>query len=218
MRPEQEQIAAWLEEQSAILHAAYILAVQLLSDLSVPGRAQIICHTGRDLCTGLLELRDVAKRQRADTTSIFQEIEPQWVREGLDAIDNAEGIDQADVPAPSMSEGVTISRHLARLLQRLMEEYRLGLTNQQEQALEMFSANNPEAAKRPELLGPMSREWVELRRWFIRYAHFAVQRSTPPEQELQSKFEMLENYILGLKRTFYEGVEGLDEILEEANS
>src|SRR5260370_9196583 len=42
MRPEQEQIATWLEEQSVILHAAYVIAVQLLSDLSVPGRAQMV--------------------------------------------------------------------------------------------------------------------------------------------------------------------------------
>lgn len=218
MRPEQEQIAAWLEEQSATLHAAYVLAVQLLSDLSVPGRAQTICHAGRDICTGLLELRSVDKRQRADTNSVFQEIEPQWAKEGLDAIDIAEGVDRTDGPQETVSADVTISRHLIKLLQRLMEEHRLGSINQEEQATEMFAGINPEAAKRPELLRPMSKEWVRLRRWFHHYAHFAVQQRTPSEQELQLNFAMLESYVLAIVRTFYEGMEGLDEILGEANS
>ena len=76
----------------------------------------------------------------------------------------------------------------------------------------------PRNGGRPELLQPISREWVSLRRWFHNYAHFAVQQKTPPEQELQSQFAALETYILTSMRTFYEGMEGLDEILGEANS
>jgi hypothetical protein len=218
MRTEQEQIAVWLGEQSAMLRTAYLMAVQLLSDTSVAGRAQIICHAGRDLCTGLIELRGVAKRQRADTTSIFEEIEPEWSKEGLDAIDTAEAVDPNGLPQVAASEGVTISRHLFSLLQRLMEEHRLGSSNQEEQAVEMLAGTDPDAVKHPELLRPMSREWVRLRRWFHHYGHFAVQQKTPPEDELQTKFAQLENYMLGIKRSFYEGMEGLDEILDEANS
>lgn len=218
MRPEQEQIAVWLEEQSATLHAAYVLAVRLLSDLSIPGRAQMICHAGRDLCTGLLELRDVTKRPRADTNSVLQEIEPEWAKGGFDAIDTAVRVDPASLLQATVYDDVTISRHLVKLLQRLMEEHRLGSINQEEQAVEMFVGSNPEAAKRPELLRPVSREWVKLRRWFQQYAHFGVHQTTPAEKELHSQFAILENYVLGIKRTFYEGMEGLDEILGEANS
>jgi len=163
-------------------------------------------------------LRGVAKRQRADTNNIFQEIEPEWTKEALDAIDTAKGVHHIDVPEETVSAHVTISRHLFKLLQRLMEEHRLGSLNQEEQAVEMFAGSNAEASKHPELLRPMSREWVRLRRWFHNYAHFAIQQKTPTEQELQSQFAALETYILTSMRTFYEGMEGLDEILGEANS
>ncbi len=178
----------------------------------------MICHAGRDLCTGLLELRDVTKRPRADTNSVLQEIEPEWAKGGFDAIDTAVRVDPASLLQATVYDDVTISRHLVKLLQRLMEEHRLGSINQEEQAVEMFVGSNPEAAKRPELLRPVSREWVKLRRWFQQYAHFGVHQTTPAEKELHSQFAILENYVLGIKRTFYEGMEGLDEILGEANS
>ena len=125
---------------------------------------------------------------------------------------------KASASANARLSDVTISRHLFKLLQRLIEEHRLGSVNQEEQAAELFAAIAPETAARPELLRPISREWVNLRRWFHNYAHFAVQQKTPPEKELQSQFAGLETYIFASMRTFYEGMEGLDEILGEANS
>ena len=218
MRPDQEQIADWIGHQSATLRDAYVMAVQLLTDPSYPGRAQFICHAGRDICTGLQDIRGIAKRRHSNTTAVFQEVEPQWVAEGLDGIEKVESQGKASASANAAVSDVTISRHLFKLLQRLIEEHRLGSVNQEEQAAELFAAIAPDTAARPELLGPISREWVNLRRWFHNYAHFAVQQKTPPEKELQSHFAALETYILASMRTFYEGVEGSDEILGEANS
>jgi hypothetical protein len=218
MRPDQEQIAEWIGRQSAILRDAYVIAVQLLADTAFPGRVQIICHAGRDICTGLQDIRGIVKRKHANTTVVFQEVEPQWIAEGLDGLETVEREAQANEPAGAAASGVQISRHLFRLLQRLVEEHRLGSVNQEEQAAELFAAIAPESAGRPELVLPMAREWVSLRRWFQNYAHFAVQQKTPPENELQSQFAALESYVLASMRTFYEGMEGLDEILGEANS
>jgi hypothetical protein len=218
MRPEQEQIAEWIGRQSPTLRDGYLIAVQLLADPTCPGRAQLICHAGRDICTGLQDIRGIAKRKHANTNAILQEVEPQWVAEGLDGLDIAGGGSATIQPARDAASDVTISRRLFKLLQRLMEEHRLGSVNQEEQAAELFAAIAPETAGRPELLHPISREWVSLRRWFHNYAHFAIQQKTPTEQELQSQFAALETYILTSMRTFYEGMEGLDEILGEANS
>jgi hypothetical protein len=218
MRPDQEQIAEWIGRQSTTLRDGYVVAVQLLADTAFPGRAQFICHAGRDICTGLQDIRGIAKRKHANTTAVFQEVEPQWIAEGLDGIETVEGGAQANEATSVAATDVTISRLLFKLMQRLVEEHRLGSVNQEEQAAELFAAIAPESAKRPELVLPMAREWVSLRRWFHNYAHFAVQQKTPPEEELQSQFARLESYVLASMRTFYEGMEGLDEILGEANS
>jgi hypothetical protein len=66
MGKDQEKIAAWLAESSPSLHEAYKVALQLLKDDQFPGRAQLICHAGRDLCTGLQDLRGVSKKERSD--------------------------------------------------------------------------------------------------------------------------------------------------------
>jgi len=218
MSPDQEKIGKWLAAQSPTLGEAYTVALRLLADVTFPGRAQMICHAGRDLCTGLQDLRGVAKRERADTTRILREIEPVWEKEGLDARGIVEAAESAPSVEQTTSPEVTMSQHLMTLLQRLIQEHRRGSTNQEDQAAELFREKDPATVERPEALRPLLKEWVRLRQWFHHYAHFAVQQRTPDERELQEQFASLENFILGFIRTFYEGMEGLDEILEEANS
>jgi hypothetical protein len=203
MSPDQEKIAKWLSGRSPSLHEAYLAAVSFLADPAVPGRAQMICHAGRDLCTGLQDLRSVSKNERADTTPILREIESVWEKEGLDAVDIVEAAERTPATEQSASPQATIPQHLMVLLQRLMQEHSRAETNQEEQAA---------------AVQPLSREWVVLRRWFSRFAHFGIQQRTPKEEELQQQFASLESFILGVIRTFYEGMEGLDEILDEANS
>jgi hypothetical protein len=218
MTPDQGKIAQWLSGQSASLHEAYLSALHFLADQKIPGRAQLICHAGRDLCSGLLDVRAVSKRVRADTTSILDEIASIWEKESFDAI----GIIETAEPAPSAektaSADATIPQPLMMLLRRLMQEHRRAEANQEEQAGELFRENDPASANHPEAVKPATKEWVRLRRWFIRYAHFGIQQITPDEQELQQRFALLESFILSVIRTFYENMEGLDEILGEANS
>jgi hypothetical protein len=218
MNPDQEKIAQWLSRRSPPLCEAYLAALNLLANPGIPGRAQMICHAGRDLCTGLQYLRSVTKKKRADTTPFLREIEIVWEREGLDATGIVEASESAQGPEQTASPRATIPHHLMTLLQRLMEEHRRVDIKQEEQAAELFRANDPAIANRPDAVLPLSKEWVRLRRWFTRYAHFGIQQRMPEEQELQRQFSSLENFILGMIRTFYEGMEGLDEILDEANS
>lgn len=218
MSPDQEKIAQWLAGRSASLNEAYLSALRCLADPKAPGRAQMICHAGRDLCTGLQDLQSVTRKERADTTFILREVDSVWRNEGLDAVGIADSADPDSGAEQTASPEATIPRYLLTLLQRLIEEHRRGDVNQEEQAAQMFRANDPASANRPEAVQPLSREWVSLRRWFIRYAHFNVQQNAPEEDELLQNFAALENFILGVIRTFYEGMEGLDEILREANS
>jgi hypothetical protein len=217
MSPDQEKIARWLADEAPSLHGGYVAALRLLADTEAPARTQMICHAGRDLCTGLQDLKGVSK-ERADPTAILREVDSAWRKEGLDALGIADSADPASGAEQKASPDVTIPSYLRLLLQRLIEEHRRVDVNQEEQAARMFRASDPASASRPEAVQPLSREWVNLRRWFIRYAHFGVQQRVPDENELQQQFAALENFILGVIRTFYEGMEGLDEILDQANS
>ncbi len=200
------------------MHEAYLAALRFLADPEAPGRAQMICHAGRDLCTGLQDLQSVTRKERADTASILREVDSVWQKEGLDAIGIAEPANTTPALEQTASPEAAIPRYLMALLQRLIEEHRRGDVTQEEQAAQLFKANDPAIANRPEAVRPLSKEWVHLRKWFIRYAHFGVQQRIPEEMELRQQFAALENFILGVIRTFYEGMEGLDEILGEANS
>jgi hypothetical protein len=110
MSPDQEKIAAWLAESSPSLHEAYKVALQLLRDDQFPGRAQLMCHAGRDLCTGLQQLRGVSKKERSDTTAIFREIEPEWQKENLDTLDMNKEPDSESVADQTVAAQVGTSR------------------------------------------------------------------------------------------------------------
>ena len=86
MSSDQEKIAQWLAGRSASLHEAYLAALRFLADQKAPGRAQMICHAGRDLCTGLQDLQSVSRKERADTPSILREVDSVWRKEGLDSV------------------------------------------------------------------------------------------------------------------------------------
>ncbi len=217
MNPAQERIAQWLTGEAPSLLEAYLAAIRLLADPEAPGRAQMICHAGRDLCTGLQDLKSVSK-ERANPTAILREFDSAWRKEGLDALGIAESADHVSDVEQTASPELMIPRYMLLLLKRLIEEHRRADVNMQEQAARMFRASDPATLNRPEAVQPLSREWASLRTWFVRYAHFGVQQKVPDENELQLHFVALENFILGVIRTFYEGVEGLDEILDEANA
>jgi hypothetical protein len=85
MSPDQESIAQWLTNEAPSLQGAYAAALRLLADTEAPGRTQMICHAGRDLCTGLQDLKGVSK-ERADPTAILREVDSAWRKEGLDAL------------------------------------------------------------------------------------------------------------------------------------
>jgi hypothetical protein len=218
MSPKQEKIAVWLAERSSSLHGGYLVALQLLSDRAIPGRAQLICHVGRDLCKGLQDIRGASRGERADTTAVFREIEPVWEREGLDTPAMRTQPESDTAAEQALASHIQISSHLMILLRRLMQEYRKGKAIQESQADELFRADDPDVQQRPETILPLRRQWADLRQWFQRYAHFGARQRTPDEHELQAKFAVLEDCILGVIQTFYEGMEGLDDILDEANS
>ena len=93
------------------------MALWLLADPKAPGRAQMICHAGRDLCTGLHDLRTLTRKERADTTSILREVDSVWQKEGLDAVGLAESAAPAPAAEETASPEATIPRYLMTLLQ-----------------------------------------------------------------------------------------------------
>lgn len=100
----------------------------------------------------------MSMNERAETTPILREIESVWEKEGLDAVDIVEAAEPTPATEQSASRQATIPQHLMVLLQRLMQEHCHAETNQQEQAADLFRANDPATANRPEAVQPLSRE------------------------------------------------------------
>jgi hypothetical protein len=217
MSPEQEQIATMLGQEAPPLRDVYTAAVRLLADTSFPGRIKFICHAGRDICTSAPLILGIERSRRADTTTILKEIEEVWRESGLERIGVSSSLQSP--PDPSvLAPDIPIPPHIFRMLQSLIEEYRLGKLNKTEQTISFLRKVAPEVGDQIELLAPQFATWDSLRDWFQEHTHAGVEVQTWAEEELQSRFTLLEKFLLTVNQTFYEGVGDLDEILAQANS
>jgi hypothetical protein len=217
MSPEQEQIASMLGQEAPPLQDVYIAGVRMLADTSFPGRIKFICHAGRDICTSAPLILGIERSRRADTIVILKEIEEVWREYGLDRIGAPSSLQGPPDPSVLASD-VSIPPHIFRMLQSLIKEYRLGKINRTEQTFSFLKKIAPEVGSQNELLAPQFAAWDSLREWFQEHAHAGVEMQTWAEEELQSRFALLEKFLLAVNQTFYEGVGDLDEILAQANS
>jgi hypothetical protein len=217
MSPEQEQIATMLGTEAAPLRDIYTAAVRLLADTSFPGRIKFICHAGRDICTSAPLILGIQRSRRADTTTILKAIEEVWREAGLEKIGVSSSLQSPPDPSVLIPD-IAIPPNIFRMLQSLIDEYRLGKINRTEQAYGFLRKIAPEVGDQIDALEPQFATWESLREWFQEHAHAGVEIQTWSEEELQSRFSLLEKFLLAVNQTFYEGVGDLDEILAQANS
>jgi hypothetical protein len=77
----------------------------------------------------------------------------------------------------------------------------------------------PETTGRKEITAPQIEQWMELKHWFQEHAHAGLNDRAADHKELEAKFAIFEAHLSKIAgEEFYEGVEALDEILEDSNA
>jgi hypothetical protein len=218
MRKDQERIAQWLQNRAPELGEVYKAAVRLIGDASYPGRCQLICHAARDICNRLPDLvcglivQDNLHKQLNTLSEL-------WSRHKLETRELGQLSSQAPDGAEAVTREIAVPLDVFRQLDLVIKHHRQVPTIIRARATRMYEIVAPENIGRAEVTRPLTDQWMDLKRWFHGHAHAGLTDRSVDEQELQNKFGTLEAHLSKVAgEEFYEGVEVLDEILEDTNA
>ena len=215
------ELLAWLRRNALSLAELYVGAVQLLYENAVPGRSRFIAHAVREIRNRLPEVVSGAR-----SGSVFQwkqrldELTKAWTKVGL-ALDGSLPLEV--VPAgrtihPRPSE-IKIPQRLFLKIANVLREHDLARTRPVDAATNLFEGCSPENRRLASTLSPIIRQWLEVTEWFVGKAHDSGGTDeTNDMKEFESRFLLFETTLSALLRSFFSGVDRLDEILEDANS
>ena len=86
-------------------------------------------------------------------------------------------------------------------------------------AIRLFEGIAPERQNIRDTVRPVVTQWLNVTEWFVKKVHESGSRDIEVDTEaFRSNFEYFEITLGALIRDFFKTVEGLDEILEDANS
>jgi hypothetical protein len=182
-----------------------------------PGRIHFVCHAAREICNRVPEVVGIFLED--DHQTHLDDLSDSWLSHKLD------GVEQEQVTPADSGTGEGRTREIAipfdvfRTVSLVVRRHLQVAKINEERATRMFEIVAPETAGRKEITAPQVRQWTDLRHWFQRHTHVSHATRAVDERELQSRFDMLEAYLRKIGgEEFYEGVEALDEILEDTNS
>ena len=145
------------------------------------------------------------------------ELVKDWQRAGF----SLDGVIPTEVTAAQTmpSEDMMMPRRLVQKIAILLKGHVEVREKRKEAAMRLFEGIAPANQNLRDTLRPVISQWLDVTEWFVDVVHEGDNQSpnTNPK-ELRKYFELFETTLGALLSGFFKTVEGLDEILEDANS
>ncbi len=194
----------------------------MLENPSIPGRQHFICHAARDIGNRFPELvTETAQIKRVEMTDELVRLEELWTADRLDHLElSSASVAAGDENIAQPRAELPVSYQVFRQIQAVIVLQRKVSENRRAKVIKMLEAVAPENKGRPEILYPLSEQWMDLTSWFVSYTHAGNKPRIADEEELQSRVRAFEDFLHTTIRgtLFFGPVDTLDEILEDTNS
>ncbi len=220
----QRQILEKLSDLGPELGDAYRAALLLMADDAFPMGVRLVAHLVRDITNRLPDYLDVpVAKGKAEYVNLLDDIAPLWDAEMSEqaSVAGRPGFVQEAGGTPDVTETPTlkISAGLWRKIDGLITEHsRSRATARQRLGAVIRSTDNAGRGGSNSHLDPIVDHWKDLTHWFVKRAHIPGPGKTPADfEECRIKFGMFESVLFSVLTPFYGAVQGLDEILEQAN-
>jgi len=216
--PLRQELHAWFQRNAPTLGQLYEGALRIIFISEFPGRIRFVAHAVREIRNCL---PDVITGSRSSGTVQYinklDEIANDWQKsgfslEGAMPVSFSEGteIPSAHIPVP-----YPLFQKIAALLREHVESRE----TTEDTAFRLFEGIAPENQKLRDTLRPIIHQWLRVTKWFVKKVHVPHDGNNDVDiTEFLSHFELFEFTLGSLVRGFFKTVEGLDEILEDANS
>ncbi|MEQ8996615.1 MAG: hypothetical protein RID53_08950 [Coleofasciculus sp. B1-GNL1-01] len=220
------KILEWLQEQAPPLAQLYEGAVCLVFEQPIPGKLRFVAHAVREIRNRLPDYISSGNgHKRLEYTKEVDRLLESWQGCGFsltqtvpDSQMNSSG------SLPPLSPDISVPQKLFLAIQQLLQKHQQVRLNNREKAIVFFEKCIPTKQSSPEALHPIAKHWRDVTKWFMDQTHDKGKVDTDEanrnEQELQSKFELFESFLIECARTqsFYSTTDKLDDILEQINS
>lgn len=183
-----------------------------------PGRTRFVAHAVREIRN---RLPDVITNTKTGGTfpwkNRLDDLAKEWKKAGftLDGSMPANITGGQTTPSPD----VPITPRLFRGVASLLRDHLEAREKPEASAIRLFVGIAPENQAPRDALRPIVHQWLEVTEWFVGKAHDSgTQDISIDEADFVYRFELFEMTLRALVRAFFKTVDGLDEILEDANS
>ena len=203
-----EKLADHFRADAPEIADMYVSAVDLLFSDYRPGRIRLACHAVRELMNRLLDAYVADLPDRTETKRRKDSIEGKMKH-------TLSKIDPMDQSTPSIDDTTLLSfaKDSISILQNESEQ------THQKRVYMFFRILLDEDQTGTDYSTHQTNQWMAIHKWFRMRAHLP-EENTDPEQYLDEAidhFEALEICLFSLFGGFFETIEELDDILQEAN-
>lgn len=220
------KILEWLEEQAPPLAQLYEGAVCLVFEQPIPGKLRFVAHAVREIRNRLPDYISSSNgHKRLEYTNEVNKLVEIWQGCGFSleqTVPDSQMNTSGNLPPPSPD--IPVPQQLFLTIQQLLQKHLEVPLSNREKAIRFFELCIPAKQSSPETLRPIANHWRNVTEWFMEQTHDKGKvdkvEAKPNEQELQSKFELFESFLIECARaqSFYITTDKLDEILEDTNS
>lgn len=214
------ELLGWMKRNAPNLADLYDGAVRLLYDKAFPGRTRFISHAVREIRNGLpFAITGGKAGRRLEYAQWLDRIVELWKQAGIPAVKYLPGGGLTGSETKINDSALPMPRRIVSVIGELLVEHESVRQKRTDTAIALFEAIAPENRKLRDSLRPIVRQWIETTEWFMQKTHDPrIKDEIFDEEELHRKFELFELTLLGVVQGFFKTTDGLDAILEEANS
>ena len=213
--PDRSRLREWFGQEAPSLGELYVGCVEMLYVQPVAGFTRFVAHAVRDIRNRLPDI--VAGREgggQFQWKNRLDRLEEVWLNAGLPL----EGRPALVGSLGPTGQGVSVPPNVFRHVQATVRDHRAGREKPQRAAERLWEGLGSSAEDRTTII-PVINEWLEVTEWFVSRAHDRGEVDAHYErQEYEENFGRFERILIALVGGFYPVVEGLDEILVEANT
>jgi hypothetical protein len=217
---DRKELRAWFARNAPSLGELYQGALRILfSETPFPGRVRFVSHAVREIRNRLPDVIAGPKQsQLLQYKNRMNELCKKWEKANLPT-DGSLPISLSKENEVPKTTDVTIPIHVYMEIARLVRDHIRSRETPRDAAKRLYEAIDPNNQMAEAILRPRINHWIEVTEWFVNRVH--DNGSTDDQidlEEFNNRFEVFERALLAMVRGFFETVEELDEILEEANA
>jgi len=211
-------ILEWLDKRDQTLAELYSTVIFLIFESdSIRARGRMAAHGVREIANNLPKFLGVASLGRAQYTQLADNVLNEWLSAGLP-------LDNGPLPVVVDGEGkitdkIPVPIPLLVSVGSLLDEHKMASGRAKQNAEAIFLTLNADVTSSREILEPAIKQWRKVCGWFVGKVHLNGEADHQVlDSEFYQQFDIFENLLLTMSLNFFEVVEGIDEILDQANA